>query len=786
MKIYPLICALLISQVAVAAVPDSSDYKRDTQSTYNKDATNEIFNFANAINCFIKSMAPEQMIRLSREPYLARIDALKCDDPESSNSGGSTATNVRYNDAWVVPSVDAEGALNVKAYIFGPSWNGVTEYIQLALKIRNGVPEAPPNGQWRLDFCASLTKPSTNGLGSCDFGLGFADVDTGRLTIYGQESRSSAAFDSGLIDFTAPKTGTGFTRSRNSLGTSTQDIRIAFNPNRYLVSTKQNGVQQPNVCFDPSRENPNVLFSVWNNFLYDSTTGQKINRPNQGFTIKSASDTGDSSGFASYNGVNFWDDVPAADKRPGSKVTGNGKTYTVGVAEGFLEKITRTNIALSTLNGITLKINFYGNLVNGRTPSANLYDTVFRAEEGRAPSTIPSQLTFIGRYNNDTGRFEITGYQTCTPNCTDTILATTQSFPVSTLVGNLYQASGFWAWQDGTGTNFSGPLANNGVAVTGTALVRRELKQRVNSSDAAITRLSCVGWQCPYFDGTRRQLNQASSYPFQARDIKTFAWNAVDLVPQYVVGDSLGEGGSVINSPVEAFKDNPQVAQNTNFELYPTDKLSQLRCTVGGVAGYCNNSDSYTGEYYRWNTNSAWTTNTFLRDDSNGGRIVSFDPPLTFTYVVPANPPPGVDRRYAGKKIVLQSPGQGQIWFPSRCISVATGATIDCRTDDSSKAWISDVYVPTVDGPEGKVTLLDANGNETSTQYLVKWTNRGAVLARADSCPNLTLPEISDALPTIAGWRDPTNPNSPNYLGTTWVEVPPGTLPKVIDGVVQP
>jgi hypothetical protein len=175
-----------------------------------------------------------------------------------------------------------------------------------------------------------------------------------------------------------------------------------------------------------------------------------------------------------------------------------------------------------------------------------------------------------------------------------------------------------------------------------------------------------------------------------------------------------------------------------------------------------------------------------LKDDSNGGQIVSFDPPMSFTYTVPTSPAIGIDSRYAGKKVLLQSPGQGQIWFPSHCVSVATGKTIDCSSNDASKEWVTDVYIPTVEGTDGMVTLVDANGAETSTKYLVKWTNRGAVLAKAASCPDLTLPvNNGSALPTISDWQDPTNSSSSNYLGTNWVSAPAGTTPKVIHGVVQ-
>lgn len=789
--IAPLILSFSIALSAHAAVPADSDYKKDTQSTYNKDATNDIFNFANTIACYIKSMAPEQMIRRGTEPYLARIDANKCEDSEqNSSSTGGAAAAPRFQDAWVIPGIDAEGALTAKVYISGAGYDGQTEYIQVVAKIRNGVTEAPPNGQWRVDFCSSTTEPSPSGLAPCDYGLGFADIDTSKLTIFGKDSRNSNGYNSGLINYSATKTGTGFTRSQNSNNSNIQDIRVAFNPERYLVASRLNSGAEVPVCFDPSRENPNTLFSVWSNYFYDVNTGQKINNGNQGFLIGTESRPRNS-GFVSYNGVNFWDDVPLADQQPGKKVTGNNKTYTIGVANGYLEKIVQNTTTLSEMDGTTFKFSFGGNSVNGRNPTANVFFEITRRENG-AGRVLNGQewVSFVGNWNNQTASFDINGYQICGQNCAVTPLSSIQSFRLLDLIGSSYLVDSFGGWQDGTGINYWGRLTNsNGSAVNSSAPISREITRRVSPSDPSLGRLTCVDWNCPYLDGSNiQQTSQANSYPFQAADIKTFQWNSSTGEPNYVRGDNLGQGGAVITSPVYAFYD-ANTTENKSIRLFPTDKLSQLQCIRNNVSGYCNDprDAGYTGEYYRWNTGGRWTRNVYLKDDSNNGQIVSFDPPISFTYTVPTNPPIGVDRRYAGKKILLQSPGQGQIWFPSHCISLATGNTIDCSSNDPSKEWVTDVYIPTVEGPDGMVTLLDSNGNESSTKYLVKWSNRGAVLAKASSCPDLTLPVNQEsALPTIAGWQDPTNPSSPNYLGTTWINVPSGTLPKVIHGVVQP
>jgi hypothetical protein len=487
------------------------------------------------------------------------------------------------------------------------------------------------------------------------------------------------------------------------------------------------------------------------------------------------------SGFVSYNGVNFWDDVPAADKLPGKKVTGNGKTYTIGVANGVLEKISRNTTTLSTLE-TPFKFSFWGNGdATGRVLAAITSRTLINDE----------WVAFIGNWNNLTSSFEIRGFQICGGgNCNETPLNATRSFSLTELIGNPYQVTNFGGWQDGTGVRFNGRLTtDNGSAVTGSAAVTKEISRRVSPGDTSIGRLSCIDNNCPYLDGSNiQQINNSNNWPARASDVKTFEWNPTAGVPNYVKGDVLGAGGQVITNPVFATHD-PDSAVTKHVRLFPTENLSQLTCTRGGQAGYCSDriNGGYEGAYYEWRTNARWTQNVYLKDDSNNGQIVNFDPPLAFTYNVPSNPPIGVDLRYASKKILLQSPGQGQIWFPSHCVSTATGNKIDCNSNDPSKQWVTDVYIPTVDGPDGMVTLLDANGAETPTKYLVKWSNRGAVLAKSDSCTDLTLPTSSGiTLPTIAGWQDPSNPSSPTFLGETWVNVPPGTLPKVIHGVVQP
>jgi hypothetical protein len=187
---------------------------------------------------------------------------------------------------------------------------------------------------------------------------------------------------------------------------------------------------------------------------------------------------------------------------------------------------------------------------------------------------------------------------------------------------------------------------------------------------------------------------------------------------------------------------------------------------------YCDNQVELMDEYYQWETGpNQWNQFAAVKDGS--GAIVRFDAPLQVTYSVPVGAAYGA---YAGKTIVLQYGGMGQLWgIPGNCVSPATNALVSCDTQGSR--YVPSFVIP-YDETLGRVTLGGGS-------YLVKWLDREIRFARKDSgtcaAAGLNLPS-GLTLPTVAGLVDPSDPASPIYIGTKPTVV---AAPRVIHGEVM-
>jgi hypothetical protein len=98
---------------------------------------------------------------------------------------------------------------------------------------------------------------------------------------------------------------------------------------------------------------------------------------------------------------------------------------------------------------------------------------------------------------------------------------------------------------------------------------------------------------------------------------------------------------------------------------------------------------------------------------------------------------------------------------------------------------VNDVSIPTAANDTGSVTLLNANGNSTSTKYYVKWLKRGVYFEglNASECTSLTggLTQASSLqLPGISDYN-----TSVKTLGLPWPVAPFDAQPRVIDGELQ-
>ena len=132
--------------------------------------------------------------------------------------------------------------------------------------------------------------------------------------------------------------------------------------------------------------------------------------------------------------------------------------------------------------------------------------------------------------------------------------------------------------------------------------------------------------------------------------------------------------------------------------------------------------------------------------------------------------------QYAGKSIVLQYGGFGELWgIPGQCVSRLTNEHVSCETQDSR-------YVPAFAIPFDEVLGRVSDGGTT---YLAKWLDREIRFARKDtsvcSAAGVSLPSAL-ALPDASDLKNPSDPASPIYIGDKPVVT---EAPRVIDGDVK-
>jgi hypothetical protein len=199
--------------------------------------------------------------------------------------------------------------------------------------------------------------------------------------------------------------------------------------------------------------------------------------------------------------------------------------------------------------------------------------------------------------------------------------------------------------------------------------------------------------------------------------------------------------------------------------------LADAQCNHD-ASRYCDNKIDEVDVYYQWETGpNQW--NQFAAVKDSAGAFVAFDAPLQVNYSVPTGAKYG---QYAGKSIVLQYGGFGELWgIPGHCVSRSTNERVSCETPESR-------YVPAFVIPFDEVLGRVNNGAST---LLAKWLDREIRFARKDpsvcTAAGVTLP-VGLTLPTAAGVNDPSDSSSSVYIG------PKPTVtdaPRVIHGDVK-
>jgi hypothetical protein len=199
--------------------------------------------------------------------------------------------------------------------------------------------------------------------------------------------------------------------------------------------------------------------------------------------------------------------------------------------------------------------------------------------------------------------------------------------------------------------------------------------------------------------------------------------------------------------------------------------LADAECDLGSGT-YCEWRVNNLDVYYQWETGPN-PYNQFAAVKNSSGQFVNLDAPLQVNFAVPQGAAFGV---YAGKSIVLQYGGFGDLWgLPGICVSPQTNQEVACDGGEVR-------YVPSFVIPDNSTAgVVTANG----TTYLVKWLEREIRFARKNltvcDAAGLTIPS-GLTLPTAVDLKNPSDPTSDIYIGVRPVVT---AAPRVIHGEVK-
>jgi hypothetical protein len=744
---FAIIAALAgTSGAAYAAPPTGTPYFTDPQDSHVEDATSRGIQQVNMITCLMNAMRPDATV--NDGAYIALVEETKCDPRARGDSSGSaSSSNASQATSYMTATVNSTRASSSEPMRVR-TWLDMDEDGQEStVFINTSVSAAPsastPYGMFRLDFCGhgdSISCVMRGYLDGSSNGLSYYEEESGE-----QESKTVA------LRLSSVGTASGSGRMQVLQGNDQLAFTFAYDQSHFRRAD-DNGDQ----CFSRDASDPETGLSVWRYGLYDATTGERVSR-NSGFPIEYTNGGETYHGYLSYWGLSL--PPEAAD------TLSNGTTVQKVDYSGGNEP-TRTNYSLMRAEGKLLK-----HTKQTRT-LAEMDKIRFNTWVGDvtgfyAGATANTQ--YVLYWDNTAGVFKVTGRMVCGPGRCDT-----QDLDQEQSV-----AYGFWSsqggvrgWSEAIGGELFIDLRTISGSIVAANVDVNYRKQEIVYPTQMPTTLYCLR-DCPsaatmaaYFAS-----NSTADSPFVAETFNRFAAAAAAVVYSTDADAAVledGVGAAVTFTDREALQQRPQYQWGVRTGRLFTN-LPAAECpTIPG--SYCESQVDALDVYYSWETGpEQW--NQFAAVKNSSGDFVIFDAPLQLTYQVPAGAAYG---EYAGKSIVLQYGGFGDLWgIPGHCVSPLTNALVSCDSEGSR-------YVPAF------VIPFDANVGRAiagDTTYLVKWLDREIRFARKSgaTCAALTLP--SDVtLPSAAGLKNPSDPASDIYIGTKPVVT---DAPRVIHGEVK-
>lgn len=745
------LAASLVSP-AFAAPAASSAYVTDEQFSHVEDATSEGIGQVNMIACIMSALRPDALV--NQGDYIALVDKNKCDSDKRSSTAnsGSTSDGAQAAADYVTAVVNSTRASNSDPMVVKTWLDFAEEGMHQSIFVHISATQAPsdsnPYGLFRLDYCAKVEGvagcPSQGYLEGATDGLNFYQIDTGDQ---GQETTALRLVKAGAT------TGSG----RLQKDSPFENSAFTFGYDANLYRREDGNGQQ---CFSRDASDPGTGLSVWRYGLYDADTGERVTRKS-GFPIEFSAGGQQYNGYLGYYGLSLPADAMAA-LTSGSTVekvdysNGNSPTrtsYTVLKSPGKLVKYTRKTRTLHEMD----KIKFTTFVDNN-------------ASSFFAGATANTQYEIY--WDDAAGHFVASGEMVCGSNgCQTSDLASPQSVSLS------YWSTrgGVQGWSQSLGgevfislTGVSEPVNSAAVQV-----VYRQ-QDLVYPADLPTT-LYCVQ-NCPTQASMQAFFSGATTdSPYVPATFNNWAPTPAGSVVTYGTDASTATLRDNASAAV-AFGD---AATYSQFPMYSNGlrtgrlftQLSDAECDVNSGT-YCDWRVNDADVYYQWETGpNAW--NQFAAVKDSGGSFVVFDAPLQVTYNVPSGAAYG---QYAGKSIVLQYGGFGDLWgIPGVCVSRLTNAVVSCN--DQSSRYVPSFVIP-YDATLGQVS----DGTKT---YLVKWLDREIRFAQkplsACDSAGLTVP-ANVTLPTASDLKDPTDPSSSVYIGAKPTVT---SAPRVIHGDVK-
>lgn len=758
-KLY-LILLLFITPITYSAVPSDSAYNTDNREFMVEDALNDAADTPTMILCFMKNLRPDLMV--NKGTYLAQVDEEACNasgqiksgpqsqDKASASGSADGAASKSYTDAisTVTRSTSSANMLgSTWLTVEGPSGD-MSVYVKAS--VTSGPTSSNPYGVFRMDYTA------VDSAGD-DMMYGILKADSSGVLNWYENMPTFGMINSLSLDQDLDAgTGKGAVRLTNEQTGSVYAYGYAYDTDGYCRTELSKDGGDPDdsdeYCFD-TREAEGVK-TIWDYDLYDSVTGNRHDLPVKGFTVTATVSDTKYFGFANYHGLHF-DSSIVANITDGYTITrdnggATGIDYTVNITRGKLQKITKSNVSLASMDKYPMN-SFFSN--------SNL-------------GLAASDYKFY--YDHSGSKFVLTGNRVCTDGqgCFDTPLDPELEFTVAQWIAE--DVGGIGAWVPGLGGVYisSGALSDTSSTSPGSS-VEIESEELVDPEAYPAT-LYCVnncftkGSINDFITKIQGSTHSSSDHPYTTATYREGGITAANLVEYTKSGISYQDGLGLAAEYPDGLSsdDNDNIDQTAANWGVRTGALltdpSGFQCASwrGNSYDYCTDGlwDGSISEYYVWRTgHKRWDRKFVIK---RGSEIINFSAPQNVYFQVPDVAANG---NFAGKEVRLEYGGSGSLWgFPGACFNSTTGAfTNSCGSYGSWLPWVNRFEIPF-----NESTGFVMSGREqTGTKYLVKGRFGAVFLVPLSSkIGTLTLGTAAD-LPSDDTVNVGPNGTAANYIG---------------------